>query len=313
MLGYKAISKLDRKKYRQLYNSFLVEGKKSVLEAVQSDQKVIQLLVTASFKKEHPDYMKIGAIKAFEKSQKITELNDKSFFELTETVTPQGIAAVVALPEYDLATLLKSSQLALLDDVRDPGNLGTIIRTADWFGLGGIIAIGGADPFQPKVVRASMGSIFRVPILAVDSIGDVITALHSAHFNFVVSRPEISDELLEKQLGIRGQSIASLNLALNQSQNQEGRKIQEKTQFTTLYEIREKIALKNSETSNDVVSSEKPNKQATKLCVAFGNEARGTSLQVDRAADYTVSIPQFGTAESLNVAVSFGILASQMR
>jgi len=290
MLGYKSISKLDKKKYRQLYKSFLVEGKKSVLEAVQSDQNVIQLLVTASFKKEHPDYMQLSAIKAFEKSQKIVELNDKSFFELTETVTPQGIAAVVSLPEYNLADLLKTTHLALLDDVRDPGNLGTIIRTADWFGLGGILAIGGADPFQPKVVRASMGSIFRVPILAVDSIGDVIDALHAANFNLVVSRPEISDELLEKQLGIRGQDI--------QSFTQAGRQLQGNTQFNTLYEIREQIAKKS---------------EKAKLCVAFGNEARGTSLQVDRAADYTVSIPQFGNAESLNVAISFGILASQMR
>lgn len=294
MLGYKSIAKLDKKKYRQLYKSFLVEGKKTVLEAVQSDQNVIQLLVTANFKKTHPEYMQLSAIKAFEKKQSLVELSEKAFFELTETVTPQGIAAVVSLPEYSLGELLKSPFLALLDDVRDPGNLGTIIRTADWFGLGGILAIGGADPFQPKVVRASMGSIFRVPILAVDSIGEIIDKLHKAQFSLVVSRPEISDELLEKQLGIRGQTIESFHESLHQK----GRNIQEKTQFNSLYEIREQI----SKTSAN-----------TKLCVAFGNEARGTSLQVDRAADYTVSIPQFGNAESLNVAVSFGILASQMR
>jgi RNA methyltransferase, TrmH family len=290
MLGYKALAKLDRKKYRQQYGVYLVEGKKTVLEAAQAaldgSIKVLQLVTTPSFEKENPEYVAQSEIKQFFKANRVLELGYSAFADICDTTTPQGIAAVVSLPEYSLETILNSEvhaktaktgdaltskqrTIGILEDVRDPGNVGTIIRTADWFGLDGLICLGGADPFQPKVVRSSMGSIFRVPLFHVgraevaDMLDEIISDTKAAGFHIITSLPELAAE----------------------------------------------------ENSSEPKANSKTDHAATesKVCFILGNEAHGTSAKIDKLADSSIAIPQFGHAESLNVAISFGILVAQRK
>ena len=106
-------------------------------------------------------------------------VSDEVFRHLSDTVTPQGILAVVRKPSYilDLSSYKERSRLLLLDDVQDPGNLGTIVRTAEAAGVDMIILSEGcADLFNPKVIRSTMGSIFRVPFV-VDDLVSVIETL----------------------------------------------------------------------------------------------------------------------------------------
>lgn len=108
-------------------------------------------------------------------------LADPVFKEAAETVTPQGILAIVKQPKYELASLLqehagsKPLRLLFLENLRDPGNLGTILRTAEGAGMDAVIlSKGSVDIFNPKVIRSTMGSIFRVPFLyAEDTLATV--------------------------------------------------------------------------------------------------------------------------------------------
>ena len=94
-------------------------------------------------------------------------LTDEVFDSVSKTVTPQGILAVVNMPEYDLDTVIlkKNLKIIALEDLRDPGNIGTVIRTAEGAGMDLVLMSKGCvDIFNPKVVRSTMGTIFRVPL-----------------------------------------------------------------------------------------------------------------------------------------------------
>lgn len=109
-------------------------------------------------------------------------VNEIVFKKISDTQTPQGILCVLKQPEYnlmDLGMLRKCQPLVMvLEDIQDPGNLGTIIRTGEGAGVTGVImSRETVDIFNPKTIRATMGSIYRVPFLYVDSIGDAIEKL----------------------------------------------------------------------------------------------------------------------------------------
>jgi RNA methyltransferase, TrmH family len=253
MYGLKTLSKLNQKKYRQEFNCFIVEGKRGVLDAVLSNSAVVQLIATDSFVKQQGEFCQQPKVSSFFDQQKVLVVSNSEFSQLTETVTPQGIAAVVEIKKSTIDDLEKGQLLVLLEDIRDPGNLGTMIRTADWFGVDGIILAGGADPYQPKVVRSSMGSLFHVPIFTSLNIVNEISSLKKAGFQLIVTRPEVE-------------------------------------QTDSLSPLSEQ-----------------------KQCIVFGSEAHGTSAQVDALADRALTIGKFGQAESLNVAVSFGIVMNEVR
>ncbi|MCM1541584.1 MAG: RNA methyltransferase [Blautia sp.] len=102
------------------------------------------------------------------------------FRKMSDTQTPQGILCVVKRPEYSLEQLLqaKSPLLMVLEDIQDPGNLGTIVRTGEAAGVTGVIMnTGTVDIFNPKTIRATMGSVFRVPFLYVDNLPQTIGEL----------------------------------------------------------------------------------------------------------------------------------------
>lgn len=145
----KLINSLGQKKFRQKHQLFVVEGKKAIAELLQSALELHSLFTTTDiFDAE---------------SEKIFLVSEKELNKLSRLTTPQTAVAVFRIPE---AQPLETDHLILaLDNVQDPGNLGTIIRMCDWFGIRHLVCSEGTvDCFNPKVVQATMGSIARVNI-----------------------------------------------------------------------------------------------------------------------------------------------------
>nr|WP_288812647.1 RNA methyltransferase [uncultured Sphingobacterium sp.] len=156
------ITSLQNKKYRKQHGLFIVEGIKSVQEFISSSYQVESIFYTDDAN------TKVGKISHNIKSHQLTETE---FQKISTLKSPQGILALIKLPEQQQIKVndLRNCFNLVLDDVQDPGNLGTIIRTAEWFGIKHIIcSIGTVDAYNPKVVQATMGSLSRIQIYYVD-------------------------------------------------------------------------------------------------------------------------------------------------
>lgn len=156
------ITSLQNKKFRTQHQLFIVEGIKSILEFVNSSYIVQKIYATEEAKTKLdkiPDNIKFEEVSTLE------------FNKISNLKSPQGALALVKIPTLDKLKIedLAGKHSIILDDVQDPGNLGTIIRTAEWFGIENIIcSIGTVDAFNPKVVQATMGSLSRVNIHYID-------------------------------------------------------------------------------------------------------------------------------------------------
>lgn len=148
----KTWAKLKQRKYRKEQGLFIVEGEHLVEEALKSDWELETIVIKENFEPN------------FDLSNHLVEaISDHVFAHLSETKTPQGILAIVKMREEEE---YKKNRLLILDAVQDPGNLGTMIRTADAAGFDAIILGGGTvDLYNDKVIRASQGSIFHIPII----------------------------------------------------------------------------------------------------------------------------------------------------
>lgn len=155
---YKYIKSLSRKKERMKYREYTVEGKKSVSDAAASKKEISLIAVSESFyNNEAFDYPA---------DVLLIKVSDAIFDGLCNTETPQGIIAVIKMDKYENFVPDMSKAYVYCDGINDPGNLGTIIRTADAAGFGGVIlSEGTADLYNPKTVRASMGSFFNIPVV----------------------------------------------------------------------------------------------------------------------------------------------------
>ena len=155
----KYVQTLHQKKYRQRHGAFLVEGGKSVMELLSSNLETEHLLATAEFATQNHASLPPSVALTVATEQELTQLGT-----LASNTTA---LAVARLPVETLLvpTLPEAALLLALDEVRDPGNLGTLLRLADWYGLGGVVLSPGcADPFSPKTVASSMGAFARVPV-----------------------------------------------------------------------------------------------------------------------------------------------------
>jgi TrmH family RNA methyltransferase len=157
----KLINSLKLSKYRKENKIFLAEGSTNVLDFLQSNIQVIEVFATTNWLEKHASILN---------KRTVTETNQKEFEKITALKTPSEVLALFAIPEYPQIDQASINDLVLmLDDIKDPGNLGTIIRTAEWFGIKRIICSPETvDAYNPKVVQASMGSLARVEVYYTD-------------------------------------------------------------------------------------------------------------------------------------------------
>lgn len=149
---------LNQKKYRQKYNKFILEGEKIILELINQHTALCDcILVEEQSMARYPWIDSIQSIQVY-------TVPAQQFSRLSTMKTPPMLMAVCHIPSFD-ETKDHSDAYYFADQIRDPGNLGTIIRIAEWFGFGGIFcSTETVDCFNSKVVQSSMGSIFRVPV-----------------------------------------------------------------------------------------------------------------------------------------------------
>jgi RNA methyltransferase, TrmH family len=154
----KYYSLLLKKKHRDQKKQFIAEGLKSIEEGLNSNYECEAVLVTDEYENNIREFPRKYNVQ-------IETVNEEEFRKLSDTVTPQGIAAVFNYPKVKDINKIKSDLIVCLENIGDPGNLGTIIRTCDWFGVSDIVlSKNSTDPFSPKTVRSSMGSIFHLNI-----------------------------------------------------------------------------------------------------------------------------------------------------
>jgi len=159
----KEVRSLKTSKGRQEKGLFFIEGTRIFEEALKSEEKIKYAVVSDSFVKS-PSFDK--TIGDYVKTLKIYVVPDRLFRDMADTDTPQGIMAVLPVKKRGINEITdKTGLYVFLDEIRDPGNMGTIIRTADAAGFSGVIVTKGcADVYNPKVIRSTMGSVFHLPV-----------------------------------------------------------------------------------------------------------------------------------------------------
>ncbi|MHB7934604.1 TrmH family RNA methyltransferase [Staphylococcus haemolyticus] len=233
----KNANKLKKKRDRDKTGQALIEGIHLIEEAYQSGIVIKQLFVIEPNRTD--EALKDYAEETFEINMKVAE-------SLSGTITPQGFFAVIEKPKYDVT---QAKQVLLIDRIQDPGNLGTLIRTSDAAGIDLIVMEKGtADPYQDKVLRASQGSVFHIPVITAD------LKTFIADFNGPV--------------------------------------------YGT--------ALENAQPYKEVASQDI-------FALLLGNEGEGVDKALLNETSQNLTIPIYGKAESLNVAIAGSILLYHLK
>lgn len=180
------------KKERRASGQFVLEGVRLVADGVQNGAEISYLLGTAQGFGALAERVSFLDIPAWEISERLAS-------SLSDTAHPQGVFAVCAMPAavpLD-ALLARGRRFAILCMVQDPGNMGMILRSADALGMDGVICCGCCDVYAPKVVRAAMGSIFRVPVVLGKTEEQVLEMCKSADVLTYASVPDKDAQLLQ--------------------------------------------------------------------------------------------------------------------
>lgn len=171
----KIIQLKEKAKARRTTKTFTVEGIKMFSEIPENE--LVDTYVSESFEKENKEVLA---------GNKYQLVSDSVFKKISDTVTPQGILAVVKQKSYTVEQIIEGrnkekSCIVVLDRLQDPGNLGTIVRTGEGAGISGIIMSSDcADIYNPKVIRSTMGSIFRVPFAVVEDLPKAVEMLKNS-------------------------------------------------------------------------------------------------------------------------------------
>lgn len=236
----KYIQTLGQKKFRQQEGVFIAEGPKLVKEILESQPAMInEVFAVKEWIEENKKLLQTVLV---------TEIMETELEKISQLTTPNKVVALVKQFETGKEAQTRGKITLALDGIQDPGNLGTIIRIADWFAVEQIVCSNdSADVYNPKVVQATMGSIVRVKVFYTDL-----------------------KKWLSRQKDVR---IYATML--------EGQDI------STMKKIKEGI-------------------------IIIGNESKGISDEILQLANVKITIPKRGKAESLNAAVSAGIILSQI-
>ncbi|MGY0372564.1 TrmH family RNA methyltransferase [Clostridium sp. JNZ J1-5] len=191
----KDIKKLHKKKYRLEKGQFLVEGFRFVQEALESSFCIPYLLISEKFQDK---YYSLNMDNMINKDTRVYLVKDNIFKELCNTDNPQGIIGVVNNKKIEIED--KEGFYVLVDKVQDPGNMGTIIRSAHASGaLGVIVTRGTVDLYNDKTLRSTMGSIFNIPVIE-DNSFENIKKLKDNGFKFIVSSLDTNNNFYDIDL-----------------------------------------------------------------------------------------------------------------
>jgi TrmH family RNA methyltransferase len=186
----KAARRLTKRAFRQRERAFLAEGPQAVAEAHRCGARVSDLFVTVPARSKHADLVAEIADAGIPVHVVSGEIMD----ELAQTVTPQGLLAVCDFIDVPLSDITmrepgaNTELVALLANVRDPGNAGTVLRTADAAGAHAVVfADASVDPYNGKCVRASAGSLFHLPVVAGARLADAVAMLRDAGLRIVAA------------------------------------------------------------------------------------------------------------------------------
>ena len=184
----KFIKSLQLKKYRKQEQCFVVDGKKGVGEVMDSDYEIVQLVLTPAYLESHRE--KMEGSKA-----DIIVVTEGQLAQLGSFQTNESVIAIVRQKPNRIPTLESNEYMLVLDDIRDPGNLGSIIRTADWFGVRKIVASSQtADFYNPKVINATMGSFTRVQF-AYGDLKEELSKIEATVYGTFMAGESIHDTL----------------------------------------------------------------------------------------------------------------------
>ncbi|MBX7267856.1 RNA methyltransferase [Micromonospora sp. Llam7] len=190
-----AARRLQRRREREATGRFLAEGPQAVREALIRPRTVVELFGTPASLDRYADLVAAAGADV-----PVTEVTDDALAALAETVAPQGLVAVCRHVDGPLDAALASSPrlVAVLAGIRDPGNAGTVLRTADAAGAAAVVFAGDAvDPYNGKCVRASAGSLFHVDVVREREPASVVAAVRAAGLTVLAATGHGEDDLDE--------------------------------------------------------------------------------------------------------------------
>ena len=189
----KSIRKLKEKKYRDIENCYVIEGIKLIKEAINENAKIKEIVVC----EECINSGEIDKDTLYEIAKyNVIYVTEKVFNAITDVKTPQGILEVIEKKALNKQIDYSQDIIIALDGVQDPGNMGTILRTVDSANLNQIIVSkDSADCYNPKVVRSTMGAIFRVNIIEVDNLKETLEAVKKNKFKVMVTALDTNESI----------------------------------------------------------------------------------------------------------------------
>ena len=194
----KHIVKLKEKKYRKEFGEYVVEGAKIVKEAIEEKAEIKYIIIDENAKSN--DLIE-KHLKQYLENIDYIQVPNNIFKIISDVEQPQGVLAVIGKNNKNNDVDYSSDLILALDDIQDPGNLGTIIRTADSVGLKQIlISKGTADPYNSKVIRSTMGAIFRVNIIECDDLVKILKDVKENNFNIMVTSLQANKSIYELDL-----------------------------------------------------------------------------------------------------------------
>ena len=183
-----AVKLRESSSFRKKENAFFIESPRLVKDAFLSGVEILMLFITEEAKEKYYDYIE-SALKTVKKSYFITE---EIAEKLADTKTTQGVFAVLRVLDKfaNISKIKYYGKYVALEEISNPSNFGAICRTAEAVGLSGIIIKGGCDIYNPKVLRAAMGALFRLDVVVTDDLISLLTELKVNNMNIYGSVPD---------------------------------------------------------------------------------------------------------------------------
>ena len=200
----KHTKKLASSSYRRKLSEFIAEGERLCTEALSCNKAQLSYAIaTEEFLAANSDFQK----KLDDSRISVYTVSEKLFESVSQTDTPQGVLLAIKIPSEQTADFTDVTRILILDGISEPGNMGTIIRTADAFGFSTTILCNNCvDIYNPKVVRATMGGIFRTKFININNISDVMSTIKIAKtegFQVLATSLENSVDITSVKFGIK--------------------------------------------------------------------------------------------------------------